>query len=360
MMAEEQAFACHVDAEELRCFIEQALAIRGADEPSRQAVAQALVIASLMGTDSHGVRLLPHYLQALSGGRINGAPQLMLNRRLPATAVLNADNAFGHLAGYRAIQHACDMAREVGIGAVAVSHSSHFGAAGCYALAAAEQGMVGMAMCNSDPFVLLHGSRRPFHGTNPIAFAAPVEGDNPLLLDMATSAIPWNRVQQYAAIGRDLPPDIAATTTGETTTDASQAEALLPLGGAGFGFKGAGLACMVEVLSSMLANMLNGFRLLPMAGPDMTTPRGVGHFFLVMNPEAFTERAHFQARMQEYLADLRSMEPVQGRQVLAPGDREWNQREQRRRQGIPLDWAQRDAYRDIALQLGLERLNERP
>ncbi|HAR08735.1 MAG TPA: oxidoreductase [Cobetia sp.] len=357
-MSASQYEACRVDHKDLHRFIEQALAAAGADQASREAVAKALVTASLMGTDSHGLRLLPHYLNALQGGRIKGSPTPSIKQRLAGTAVLDADDGFGHLAGYRAIDHAVSMAREVGIGAVAVGNSSHFGAAGCYALAAAEQGMLGMAFCNSDPFVLLHGSQRAFHGTNPIAFAAPVAGEDPYLLDMATSSVPMNRVQQYAAIGRPLPADIAATSDGSTTTDARQVSALLPVGGAGFGFKGAGLGGMVEVLSSTLANMVHGFRLLPMGGPDMSTPRGVGHFFLVMDPGAFEERSAFERRLAEYLKDLREMTPVEGQRVLAPGDREWQTRDERKQTGIPLDHAQRDQYRQIAERFALAALTE--
>ncbi|ALM52384.1 Ldh family oxidoreductase [Halomonas huangheensis] len=349
---------CHVDSEDLRRFIGQSLTACGADEDSSAAVVRALVTASLMGVDSHGLRLLPHYVKELEGGRVRGAPRLQIEQRLAATAVLDAGHGFGHLAGYRAVEHAVGMAREVGVGCVAVGNSSHFGAAGCYALAAAEQGMLGMALCNSDPFVLLHGSRRAFHGTNPIAFAAPVEGQKPYLLDMATSSVPWNRVQQYSAIGRSLPPDIAAADDGSTTTDAGEVAALLPLGGAGFGFKGAGLAGMVEILSSTLANMVHGFHLLPMGGEDMSTPRGVGHFFLVMNPEAFCDRAIFQQRMAAYLKDLRAMTGVGEQPVLAPGDREWLCHQQRSREGIPLDRAQRDAYCELSQHLQIPALTE--
>ncbi|RAH38734.1 Ldh family oxidoreductase [Halomonas sp. SL1] len=350
--------ACRVAVEDLERFIRQALLTRGADEASANAVTRALVTASRMGIDSHGLRLLPHYLKVLDGGRVNSQPTMRLSRRLPATGYLDADDGFGHLAGYTAVDHAVKMAREVGVGAVAVGNSSHFGAAGCYALAAAEQGMIGLTVCNSDPFVLLHGSQSAFHGTNPIAFAAPVEGEAPYLLDMATSSIPWNRVQQYGAIDRELPPDVAADEQGVMTSYPNEVSALLPLGGATFGFKGAGLAGVVEVLSSTLSGMLNGFRLLPMGGSDLATPRGVGHFFLVMNPEAFIDRAGFQRCLHDYLEDLRSRPAINGQEVLAPGDREWRCQARRDLEGIPLDVANQSDYRRLAEVLGIEALDE--
>ncbi|SHF19688.1 Malate/lactate/ureidoglycolate dehydrogenase, LDH2 family [Modicisalibacter ilicicola DSM 19980] len=347
-----------VAVKELERFIDETLLHCGTDEASATAVTRALVTASRMGTDSHGLRLLPHYVKALEGGRIKARPAMAFTRRMPATGHLDADDGFGHLAGYTAIEHAVDMAREVGIGAVAVGNSSHFGAAGCYALAASEEGMIGMAMCNSDPFVLLHGSQVPFHGTNPIAFSVPVEGRSPYLLDMATSSIPWNRVQQYGAIGRTLPPDVAADAGGRLTIEPDDVAALLPLGGAQFGFKGAGLAGVVEILSSTLSGMLNGFRLLPMGGPDMSTPRGIGHFFLVVQPQAFTDWVTFQRGLKEYLEDLGSRPALADREVLAPGDREWRCQAERDAEGIPMDSANWEAYERLAKEVGIAPLRE--
>ncbi|SER68215.1 Malate/lactate/ureidoglycolate dehydrogenase, LDH2 family [Vreelandella subterranea] len=341
---------------DLEGFIARILHRAGADAASAQAVTRALVTASRMGTDSHGLRLLPHYIQALQGGRINGRPKMQFSQRLPATGYLDADDGLGHLAGYTAMAHAADMAEKVGLGAVAVGNSSHFGAAGCYALAAAERGLIGMAFCNSDPFVLLHEGRSPFHGTNPIAFAAPVNGQAPYLLDMATSSVPWNRVQQYGAIGRELPDQVAADAAGRVTRTPAEVSALLPLGGSDFGFKGAGLGGMVEILSSTLSGMLNGFRLLPMGGPDMATPRGVGHFFLAMNPDAFNGNASFETCLREYLEDLRAQPANEGAEVLAPGDREWRCLGMRDAKGIPLDRANQAAYAALAEQFDVEPL----
>lgn len=349
-----------VKREDLSRFMQTVLTAAGADQPSAEATTRALVTASRMGTDSHGLRLLPHYLQALQGGRINGAPNMVFHQRLAATGFLDSDDGLGHLAGYTAIENAIAMAEVAGIGAVAVGNSSHFGAAGCYALAAAERGYLGMALCNSDPFVLLHDGAKPFHGTNPIAFAAPVANDAPYLLDMATSAVPWNRVQQFGAIGRTLPDQVAADAAGKVSRDPSEVAALLPLGGNGFGFKGAGLGGMVEILSSVLSGMQHGFKLLPMGGPDMATPRGVGHFFLVMNPDAFVEEGTFARGLAEYLTDLRAQPATENNSVLAPGDREWRCQANRDAEGIPLDSANQLAYAEIAKQYRITPLSKLP
>ncbi|QTP58933.1 Ldh family oxidoreductase [Billgrantia antri] len=348
--------AARVSAEALSTFMRQALARCEVDEATCEAVADALVTASRMGTDSHGLRLLPHYVNAVQGGRIRPQADMRFTRRLAGTGYLDAGDGFGHRAGYVAIDHAISLADEVGIGAVAVGRSSHFGAAGCYALAAARRGYVGLATCTADALVSLHHGQGPFHGTNPIAFAAPVPDQPPYLLDMATSAIPWNRVQQYAAIGRELPPNVVVDAAGRLTTDASRAASLLPLGGADFGFKGAGLAGMAEVLSATLTGMVHGFRLLAMSGDDMSTPRGVGHFFLVMRPDAFIEREIYDRGMLDYLEDLRAQPALEGEEVLAPGDREWRCQAHRDKEGIPLDPANVAAYAELAERLSIPAL----
>jgi len=348
--------AARIAVSELEDFMRRVLRRCGAGDAATDAVTRALVTASRMGTDSHGLRLLPHYVKAVQGGRIKARPTMTFTQRMPATGYLDADDGFGHQAGYTAIEHAIELAETAGIGAVAVANSSHFGAAGCYALEAARRGYIGLSFCNADALVSLHRGQGPFHGTNPIAFAAPVPDSPPYLLDMATSAIPWNRVKQYNAIGRELPANVVVDPRGELTTDPQAAASLLPLGGLDFGFKGAGLGGMVEVLSATLTGMVHGFRMLPMNSPDMSTPRGVGHFFLVMHPGAFTDQATYEKSIIAYLQDLRAQPALAGEEVLAPGDREWRCQARRDAEGIPLDAANLAAYRQLAEELEVPSL----
>jgi LDH2 family malate/lactate/ureidoglycolate dehydrogenase len=310
----------------------------GADEPSAQAATRALMHASRVGVDSHGVRLVAHYALALRGGQINGMPQIAVRRTGPAAALLDADDGLGHLAAYRAMEEACALARETGVGAVGVCRSSHYGAAGAYALAAAEMGLIGLSTTNADSIVALHEGTVPFHGTNPIAMAAPVPGHRPWLLDMATSSIPMNRVHLYATLGRGLPEHVAADQTGQPTTDASLAQMLIPLGGVDYGFKGAGLAGLVTILSSMLTGAAPDPAMLPMTGTeDFTTPRNVGHFCLAFDPDRFVGRSTYDILMTQYLAALRASPTRSGVPALAPGDREWMVEAERSNTGIPVD-----------------------
>ncbi|SOH93327.1 Malate/lactate/ureidoglycolate dehydrogenase, LDH2 family [Monaibacterium marinum] len=326
----------YADQERLRGFCQAILGATGADAPSAVAAARAMLHASSLGVDSHGVRLLPHYDKVFRGGRLNKAPNMKFARTRAGSGLLDADNAHGALAAYAAADHACNLAREAGIGAVGISRTSHCGPAGAYALAIAEAGMIGIVMCHSDSFVRLHNGAERFHGTNPIAVAVPTQGSNPWLLDMATSAVPYNRVQLYKSLGRELPADAASDHNGLDTNDANAVEMLAPLGGK-FGFKGAGLAGMVEIFSGLLTGMKLSPEILPMGGPDITTPRDMGAFVICIDPDGLVGRSLLLAGMDRYLTALRESTSREGTTVMAPGDREWAEATRRSKIGVPLD-----------------------
>jgi LDH2 family malate/lactate/ureidoglycolate dehydrogenase len=342
-----------VPAAALHAFIGALLSAAGADAASAEAVARALMAASLRGTDTHGIMLLPHYIRALQGGRINGRPQLRFEQRAPAVGHLDADNGFGHLAGYRAIEHAIAIARTQGVASVAVSNSSHYGPAGAFALAAAERGFAALSLTHSDSIVVPHDGTASFNGTNPIGFAAPVPGAEPVLIDLATSTIAWNRIPLLAARGLPLPPEVAVDAAGKPTTSTADAKRLMPLGGLGFGHKGAALAALVEILCSAFTGMAPGPRLADMSGPDYSTPRHLGHWFLVLDIAAFVPPALYAQRIGEYLADWRAQPGRDGKPVRPPGDPEAATLRRRQAEGVPVEATNWDELCEAAAQLGV-------
>lgn len=340
------------DAGTLTQFCRDILRAAGADDLSADAAARAMMHASIHGVDSHGVRLLPHYDMVIRGGRVNGAPTLGFERTRAGSGLLDADHGHGALAAYAAARHAVELAAEAGIGAVGIRNSSHFGAAGAYALAMAETGCIGLAFCNSDSFVRLHDGAARFHGTNPIAVAVPTGREDPWLLDMATSAVPYNRVQLYRSTGTRLPDHTASRADGSDTDRPEEAEMLAPLGGE-VGFKGAGLAGMVEIFSALLTGMKIGPEILPMPGPDVSTPREMGAFVICLDPDAFVGADLLKAGMDRYLGALRDSPAREGARVMAPGDREWAEARRRRAEGIPLDPETARAFAQLAETAGI-------
>ncbi|GBR18357.1 Ldh family oxidoreductase [Asaia spathodeae] len=300
---------------------------------------RALMHASCLGTDSHGVRLIGYYVDMLNNGGVNKRPLRRFEQTAPATGRLDADYGLAHASSYRAMNEAVALARHAGIGAVTVHHSTHYGAGGAYALAAAEQGFVSLVLSNSDPAVALAGGRAPFHGTNPIAMGAPVRNRQPWLLDMATSSIPFNRVKLYRSLGLPLPPEVALNEEGHPTLDAMQARFLQPLGGMAYGHKGAALAGMVTILSAILAGADPDPVMISTAeaqkGPK---PQNVGHIMVAFDPARFIGQEAFEAEMERYLDVLRNSPPAEADvPVCAPGDKEWEEASKRAELGIPVD-----------------------
>ena len=340
-----------ITAQHLTTFSNTVLTGAGADEPSAHAATRAMLHASLHGIDSHGFRLLPHYRAAILGGRLNGTPTMTFTATRPGSGTLDADHAHGARAMYQAASHAGEMARKTGIAAVGIQNSSHFGAAGAYALDLAEKGFGALVFGNSDSLVRLHDGAVRYHGTNPIAVGFPAD-DNPWLLDMATSSIPWNRVQLYRSLGETLPVGIASDTSGADVIDPDKADMLAPLGGA-FGFKGAGLGGVAEIFSAVMTGMRISPEILSMDDPDMSTPRHLGAFIIALDPSAFVAAEIFSTGMRNYLSSLRSSPPREGARVMAPGDREWDEADRRRVEGIPIDPATRRAFDDITAMTGI-------
>jgi LDH2 family malate/lactate/ureidoglycolate dehydrogenase len=327
-----------VAVERLRERVFGALRAGGADEPSADAATRALVQASCLGIDSHGVRLVPHYVKMMRAGRVNPRPKFQTRQTAPGTAVLDGDDALGHAAAYAGMALACELARTAGVGAVGIVRSSHFAAAGPYAIGGADAGYISLVTTNTDSAVALHGGAQPFHGTNPFAVAAPVRGEKPWLLELATSSIPFNRVALSRTLGKILPEGVAADSAGVPTTDPFKAEMLLPLGGVDFGYKGAGLAGLATILSAALTGAALDHELIPMfRTDDFKTPRNLGHFCLALDPARFAGREAYDDAMQRYLSALRAGPARAGQKVMAPGDREWATEAARLRSGVPID-----------------------
>ena len=337
----------------LSAFCKNTLKAIGVADASAEAASRSMMHGSIHGVDSHGVRLLGHYFRAFNGGRLNKTPTLKPTRIKPGTALLDADHAQGAIATYTAVELACEMAKETGIAAVGIRNSSHFGPAGAYTMHAVERGMVALSFCNSDSIVRLHDGAEKFHGTNPISMAVPTGAENPWLLDMATSAVPLNRVQLYQSLGVTLPEGVASDVNGVDTTDPAKADMLAPVGHE-FGFKGAALAGVSEIFSAVMTGMRLSPEVQSMGGEDMSTPRELGAFVIVMDPDGFIGAEIVKAGMTRYLQKLRDSATLPGHRVMAPGDREWEVKTRRIAEGVPIDPVTENDFRNLAEKTGME------
>jgi ureidoglycolate dehydrogenase (NAD+) len=340
-----------VHADALERFGSELLVGKGVRSDVAHHVAAGLVLASLRGVDSHGIRLLPHYVRALQAGRLNPDPMYRFDRTATATGRLDADDTFGLAAGAEGMRHAVEMAGEAGMGAVAVRNSSHFGMAAYFALMAARQDMIGLAFTHADALMLSHNGSRAFFGTNPICFAAPCQDEEPFCLDMATTTVTWNKMLRVGEIEKSVPLGWGVDSEGIDTQDPARVTALYPIGD----YKGFGLGMMVEILCSLLTGMPFGRDISRMYADPIESKRHLGHFFMAFQVDRFVDLVEFKSRIRSMMGEVRSEPPRDGEEsVQVPGDPEKLNVRERTQTGLPLADVELQSLRDLADESALE------
>jgi len=340
-----------VTAYALRSFANEALLRAGVRDDVAGYVSEGLVQTSLRGVDSHGIRLLPHYIEAVKGGRINPNPDYRFKKTSASTGMLDADHTFGHAAGMEAVKKAVELAEDAGTGHIAVYNSTHFGAAAYYTLEIAKQDMIGICFTHADSLMRTYGGKRAFLGTNPISFAAPMEVEEPFCLDMATTLFNFNKVKQLREQGLSAPSGVGADSEGMETTDPNEMAMLLPIGG----YKGYGLSLMIEILCSTLTGMPYGPRISKMFAAPMSQKRFLGHFITAIRVDCFQDKRVFKRRLSEMISELRSEPPLNKEApVMAAGDPEKRNYKERIEKGIPLTKNIFESLSKAGRELGVE------
>jgi LDH2 family malate/lactate/ureidoglycolate dehydrogenase len=309
----------------------------GASQEEAEAVAVGCINANLAGHDSHGIIAIPTYIDRIKAGHIVPGAKWTIVQESPATTVIDGHWGFGFHINAKAMQLTIEKARTANVAACTVFRQSHVGRLAAYPLMAAREGMIGLATADSGrspKMVAPFGGRQPRLGTNPIAIAVPSDLEAPFYLDMATSAVAAGKVMLAAARGEQIPAGWIVGSDGRQTTDPTQLRkggALLPLGGTE-GYKGSGLAAMVEVLCGLLTGL--GF------GVEPTGRHNDGCFMAVFKVEAFRPLADFKREVAEFARYLKATPPSEGSSgVLYPGEVEYLCEQERRRSGIDVEEA---------------------
>jgi LDH2 family malate/lactate/ureidoglycolate dehydrogenase len=328
-----------------------------------ETIAQKLVWADLRGIDSHGSALLPLYDDFRRAGKLTLNPEIKLVRETPATGLLDGGGGLGHYPSVQAMNKAIEKCARAGVGSVAVRNSNHFGAAGAYAMMAAERGFIGLATTSVwRPTVVPTFGAEPMFGTNPIAFAAPGGRRPAFCLDMATSTVALGKLKLAVMHQEPILPGWALDDQGRPLLDPVEALKhghLTPLGGAPemSSHKGYGLAAMVEILSTLLPG---AFFATTRARRHPEAERyNIGHFFLAIDPKAFRGEGEFEQELDDLIDTLQATRPANPQQrVLVPGEPEQKALAERSRNGIPIPPALVAQLRIIAQQCGAAWLLE--
>ena len=314
-----------------------------------EVVTKSMVDANRVGHDSHGVIHLSKYVRELEAGLIQpGAPTEVLHESA-SIAVLNGNWGFGPVIATRAVELAIQKAKQTDISSVAVSRCNEVGRLGGYACLAADAEMIALLMANDHgggTCVAPHGGVEGRLSTNPMACAVPVEGQDPIVLDMSTSVVASGKIRVKQHRNESVPHGWLIDAEGKLTTNPDDfydvpPAALLPFGGAVSVHKGFGLSVIVDILSGALTG----------AGCSQSEDARVGNglFVLVMNVASFRGFPGFSAEIERFVNYLKSAKRAAGVDTIrVPGERGWEAQRKREREGIPIDaetWAQIQALK---------------
>lgn len=334
--------------------------------PTEDATTAADVLSKsdLRGIESHGVARLHTYFDMLTLGRINPKPNVHIVRESMSTATVDGDNGLGLVVGPKANQIAMEKAEKAGSGWVSVCNTNHYGIAGYYVLEALKRELIGWSMTNSTKLVApLWGGERML-GTNPIAIAFPGKTEPPIVIDMATSACAYGKIEMAKRKEQSVPKGWSIDSDGADSIEPQKmidGGALLPLGSFREmgGHKGFCLAAMVDVLCCVLSGANWGPWAPPFALrqeiPSRSVGKGIGHFFGAMKIDAFMDLDEFKSQIDDWIQTFRATKPQPGTDgVVIPGDPERIAEVERLKSGIPLVLPVVEELRDISQQTGIE------
>src|ERR1700730_11236599 len=340
-----------VPAERLHQIGAALLEAAGAPPDEAEIVMRHSVDANLAGHDSHGIIQIPTYIDRIQVGHIvPGAPWTIVQES-PTTTVIDGHWGFGYTVTERAMRMTIEKADRANVAAATVARQGHIGRLASYTLMAAEADMIGLITADSGRSakqVAPFGGREARIGTNPISIAVPSDLDGPLFLDMATSAVAAGKISLAVSRQESIPLGWIVDKDGKPTTDPNQLKeggALLPLGGSE-GYKGSGLAAIVEILCGLLTGL--GF------GMEPTGRHNDGCFIAVFNVAAFRPLAQFKQEVPDVAGYLKATPPSEGsRGVLYPGEIEYLREQERRQAGIDVEDATWRKLQSLAAGYGL-------
>src|SRR5690606_6188047 len=343
----------YVQADELRAAVEEVFSALGASGDAAHLIAEHLVEANLRGHDSHGVGVVPMYLESLGVGGMSLAPELKRISDMGGMIILDAQRGIGQVTGHRAMEIGIERAKANGSAIIGLRNSHHIGRIGHWAEQCARAGLVSVHFVNvvAGPYVAPFGGTKARLGTNPFAAGFPRAGAEPVIVDFATSMLAMGKVRVYRNEGRTLPDHALLTADGLPTNDPNKLFTTPPGVLTPFGLhKGSGLALACELLGAAL-----------LGGPtqhDSSRDQTVINSMLsiIVSPERMGTLDAFGGEMAQVLAWVQSENAEHPGRVWLPGEPELATRSQRLDDGIPLDPATLGQIITAAESLGLSGL----
>ena len=277
--------------------------------------ANALINAELVGASSHGLSRLKMYCDRINKKIINPKPKIKIKKISQSIAHIDANNSIGFVAADIGIKKAISNAKKTGIGLVGIKNSGHYGLSGYYAEQAVKKNLIIMCFTNAPPAIAPHGAKKSLFGTNPICFGTPTASKIPFILDTSVSVINRGKIRVAARTNKKIPEGVALDKFGKPTTDAKKALAGVQLPIAGF--RGSGLAWMVDILSGVLTGGNHGGKVKD-PFDDFSGPQNIGHLFIAIKPNLFI--GNYNERIKENIKRIKRLPKIKGvKEILYPG-----------------------------------------
>ena len=322
----------------------------GVPEADAAICADVLLESDRRGIESHGCnRFKPIYIDRIVNGTLLPKTELEIVKETPTTLVMDAHDGMGMVASHAMMERLVEKAKAMGMVGGAIRNSTHFGIAGYWTDMAAKAGMIGVAGTNARPSIAPTFGVENMLGTNPLTFSLPTDEDFSFCIDCATSIVQRGKIEYYARIGKETPAGMVVTRDGSSVTDSARilkmlvegTAALAPLGGGPgdemCGYKGYGYATVVEILSAALSGgsfMKSLSGVSPEGKPQMYH---LGHFFFVVDPEAFMGLETFKKVAGDICRALRASQKAPGQErIYTAGEKEYLAWLDRKDKGVPV------------------------
>ena len=330
--------------EKTKAFCRKVFAGYGFNKEESAQITDVLLAADLRGIESHGVQRLIRYHKELTSGLVKMDAKAEIVKETALSATIEGNDVMGQPLSVRAMEMAIEKAKKHGVGIVAVRNSNHYGIAAYYTQMAAEQGLIGICMTNTEAIMVPTFGREAMLGTNPIAFSMPAE-PIPFTFDAATTVVPRGKLEVYAKRDGIIRDGWALDELGHPCTDADRVltningksgGGILPLGGAGednSGYKGYGFAMLCEICTGILAGGLTSNHVNRTPGRT-----NICHFFMALDYGMFGEKEDLEAALSKYLQELRESPKAEGAErIYTHGEKEYLHREKVIANGISVN-----------------------
>ncbi len=281
--------------------------------------ADALINAELVGAPSHGLSRLKMYCDRIKKKLINPRPKIIIKKISQSISYVDANNSIGFVAADIGVKQAIKNAKKTGFGLVGIKNSNHYGLSGYYAEQAVKKNLIAFCFTNAPPAIAPHGAKKSLFGTNPVCFGTPTSSKIPFILDTSVSVINRGKIRVAAKTGKKIPEGVALDKFGKPTTNAKKAlkGVQLPIAG----FRGSGLAWMVDILSGVLTGGYHGGKVKD-PFDDFTGPQNIGHLFILIKPNLFV--GNYNHRIKENIKRIKRLPKIKGvNEILYPGQNKY-------------------------------------